>query len=93
MTDFDVRSLFVLFFDASVDIASLRCLSGILFFMNKCGSLVLCNVAVNFVIFVLLVDLAAVFCLVDSKSKSIAIQTLKTRLAEKRKKIRLIKIV
>lgn len=57
--------------------------------MNKCGSLVLCNVAVNFVIFVLLVDLAAVFCLVDSKSKSI--QTLKTRLAEK--KIRLIKIV
>lgn len=62
--------------------------------MNKCGSLVLCNVAVNFVIFVLLVDLAAVFCLVDSKSKSI--QTLKTRLAEKRKKrkkIRLIKIV
>lgn len=87
MTDFDVRSLFVLFFDASVDIASLRCLSGILFFMNKCGSLVLCNVAVNFVIFVLLVDLAAVFCLVDSK------QTLKTRLAEKRKKIRLIKIV
>lgn len=58
--------------------------------MNKCGSLVLCNVAVNFAIFVLLVDLAAVFCLVDSKSKSI--QTLKTRLAEK-KKIRLIKIV
>lgn len=52
--------------------------------MNKCGSLVLCNVAVNFVIFVLLVDLAAVFCLVDSKSKSI--QTLKTRLAEKKKK-------
>lgn len=51
--------------------------------MNKCGSLVLCNVAVNFVIFVLLVDLAAVFCLVDSKSKSI--QTLKTRLAEKKK--------
>lgn len=43
-----------------------------------------CNVAVNFVIFVLLVDLAAVFCLVDSKSKSI--QTLKTRLAEKKKK-------
>lgn len=52
--------------------------------MNKCGSLVLCNVAVNFVIFVLLVDLAAVFCLVDSKSKSI--QTLKTRLAKKKKK-------
>lgn len=51
--------------------------------MNKCGSLVLCNVAVNFVIFVLLVDLAAVFCLVDSKSKSI--QTLKTRLAKKNK--------
>lgn len=51
--------------------------------MNKCGSLVLCNVAVNFVIFVLLVDLAAVFCLIDSKSKSI--QTLKTRLAEKKK--------
>lgn len=91
MTDFDVRSLFLLLFDASVDIASLRCLLGILFFMNKCGSLVLCNVAVNFVIFVLLVDLAAVFCLVDSKSK--IIQTLKTRLAEKRKKIRLIKIV
>lgn len=52
--------------------------------MNKCGSLVLCNVAVNFVIFVLLVDLAAVFCLVDSKSKSI--QTLKTRFAEKKNK-------
>lgn len=52
--------------------------------MNKCGSLVLCNVAVNFVIFVLLVYLAAVFCLVDSKSKSI--QTLKTRFAEKKNK-------
>lgn len=55
--------------------------------MNKCGSLVLCNVAVNFVIFVLLVDLAAVICLVDSKSKSI--QTLKTRLAKKNKNINL----
>lgn len=55
--------------------------------MNKCGSLVLCNVAVNFVIFVLLVDLAAVFFLVDSKSKSI--QTLKTRLAKKNKNINL----